>query len=212
MKRSPLPPRKTQLKRYARISPVSRKRLKRSGRPGKAGIVRLYGKDLRALRRQCFERDRFRCVICGCLVAWDRKEAEDLGLPVGEMAHKKTKRNNGDTLDNVETMCRADHSKSHNCGGKPLPKKARGDGKYLAQSGRAEGAERHSPVDGEPLSELQVRNAYAERPERKRSAALPGYAPPARDVGAGRALLDLPGQDEADSRRNDVGGVDCDDR
>lgn len=124
VKRTPLPPRKKPLPRSTKpIAKVSPRRRQRSGRVGKMGIVRLYGKALKALRRECFIRDDFKCVDCHCTVAWDEHEARDLGLRVGEMSHVKGKRNHGDTLDNVVTRCREDHQKSHNCGGKPLPRK-----------------------------------------------------------------------------------------
>ena len=105
--------RKSQLRRYTRINPVSVRRRARSGKPGKLGIVRLYGDDLTALRRQCFERDEYRCVDCGCLVAWDEEEATERGIPVGDMAHIKGKRNHGDTLGNVRTKCRRCHDREH---------------------------------------------------------------------------------------------------
>jgi 5-methylcytosine-specific restriction endonuclease McrA len=120
MKRKPMR-RKTPFKATAvklkrtRIAPVSRKRRERSGKPGKLGTVRLYGGDLEMLRWRCFERDRFRCVQCGFYGYLDTLE----------MAHIRTKRNNGDTLDNVVTMCHACHEKSHNAGGKPCPPKAK---------------------------------------------------------------------------------------
>jgi 5-methylcytosine-specific restriction endonuclease McrA len=115
-------PRKTPLKRKTRIRPVSLKRHKRSGKPGRTGIVRLYGKALTKLRRDCFDRDRFICVDCARTVAWDERDAREFDLPIGEMSHVKNKRMYGDTLDNVVTRCRECHQKSHNCGGRPLRK------------------------------------------------------------------------------------------
>ena len=123
MKRTPLPRQKTPLKRYTRIPPVSPKRRQRSGRVGKTGIVRLYGRALKQLRRQRFEMDKFTCVDCGLTVAWDRNEAIEVGLPVGELSHVRNKRMHGDTIENTRTRCQDCHRKSHNCGGKPLPRK-----------------------------------------------------------------------------------------
>jgi 5-methylcytosine-specific restriction endonuclease McrA len=116
-----------------------RKEKKKKGRKrkvskvGKVGIVRLYGKDLEQLRRDCFERDKWHCRMCGRRVAWshgiscfadeDWAWSNSLGLPIGQMAHIRTKRNNGDTLDNVRTLCSDCHGKEHNAGGKPCPAK-----------------------------------------------------------------------------------------
>lgn len=102
MKRSPIT-------RIKSLKPVSDKRRQRSGKVGKMGIVRLYGPDLEALRRECFARDRYRCKECDCLLG--------MGfdcLPRPEMAHIRTKRNNGDTLDNVRTLCPTCHHREHN--------------------------------------------------------------------------------------------------
>jgi hypothetical protein len=46
------------------IRKVSKRRKARSGKPGKLGIVRLYGAAKTALRRHCYERDHERCVVC----------------------------------------------------------------------------------------------------------------------------------------------------
>jgi hypothetical protein len=101
---------RTALLRKKRISPVSAKRRKRSGQPGKLGIVRLYGSDLTGLRRECFERDGYRC----------QRILHDLGFPrrclkkvrwesghpdSGHMAHVRNKRMYGDVIDNVSTNC-----------------------------------------------------------------------------------------------------------
>lgn len=111
------------LKRYTplkrtRLKPISDKRRKRNGKPGKCGIVRLYGKDLKALREMCFHRDHERCVQCARKLVLKRGCWNSM-----HMAHLRTKRNNGDTLENVRSLCPDCHSKSHNCGGKPLPPK-----------------------------------------------------------------------------------------
>ena len=107
-----------------RIRPVSPKKKTRTG---KLGIVRLVGADLEALRRSCFERDRYICQECGAYVEWDDDplyEGDGGRTPVGHMAHIRTKRNNGDTLDNVRTLCPKCHALEH-AGGKPVPAKDR---------------------------------------------------------------------------------------
>lgn len=116
MKRTRLPRPKKRLERKTRLRSVSPRRRARSGVPGKLGIVRLYGPDLTALRRMCFERDGYTCVDCHQLVAWDIHDARALQLPVGEMSHVRNKRMYGDTLENVVTRCRSCHRESHTRG------------------------------------------------------------------------------------------------
>lgn len=86
--------------RRSRINPINKRRRSRSGIPGKLGIVRLYGADLEALRRECFERDGYRCVPCGKAVIWEAGFWNS-----GHMAHRKNKRMYGDFIDNVDTKC-----------------------------------------------------------------------------------------------------------
>lgn len=86
----------------------------------KPGIVRLKGKDMEALRIACYMRDAGRCVKCRIPV--NLKEGQ--GYPVMHMAHVRTKRNNGDYLGNVKTLCGRCHGLEHN-GGKPVPAKER---------------------------------------------------------------------------------------
>lgn len=114
MKRSPIT-------RTKSLKPVSDKRRLRSGKVGKMGIVRLYGPDLEALRRECFERDGYQCQY-----ELRREDLPEYGMvrifrcwqkvtwETGEMAHIRTKRNNGDTLDNVRTLCPTCHHREHN--------------------------------------------------------------------------------------------------
>lgn len=103
------------------INRVSKKRRDRSGVPGKCGIVRLYGPALEQLRNDCLERDHHCCVRCGIYV---RDDVPDYAWNKYDMAHKISRGSGGsDVLDNVETMCHLDHMESHNCGGRPLPRK-----------------------------------------------------------------------------------------
>lgn len=86
----------------------------RSGVPGKLGRIRLKGAALERLRRECFARDGWRCVICGRGVGWVS----------GHMMHIKSRGAGGsDVIENVVTGCWECHGKSHNAGGKPLPSK-----------------------------------------------------------------------------------------
>lgn len=100
-----------------RLNPISKKRRERSGKPGKLGRVRLYGLELTKLRLACLVRDKYRCVKCGKSVTWESFE----------MAHIQSRGAGGsDVLENVQTMCGGPegcHQLSHNCGGRPLPRK-----------------------------------------------------------------------------------------
>lgn len=117
--------RSTPLKR-SRLNPVSKTRRSRSGKPGKLGIVRLYGEDMTKLRREAFERSRGLCemmrngVFCFWPITFDNME----------LAHIRNKRMYGDTIDNVQCSCKARsdgqpgcHALSHNSSGKPCPAK-----------------------------------------------------------------------------------------
>jgi hypothetical protein len=79
--------------------------------PKPAKPVRLKGKAMEALRRECFERDGYRCqhlinlrgnmAICAKTVVWERGFWDS-----GHMAHIKSRgAGGGDTLDNVVTKC-----------------------------------------------------------------------------------------------------------
>jgi 5-methylcytosine-specific restriction endonuclease McrA len=87
-------------------------------RVGKLGIVRLTEEDLEQLRRQCYERDQGKCVVCGVKLRWEPGYWDSM-----HMAHVRTKRNNGDTLDNVQAKCPGHHWQEHNP--KAVPRKAR---------------------------------------------------------------------------------------
>jgi hypothetical protein len=101
---------RTPLKRKSRVNPVSKKRRQRSGKAGKLGIVRLYGTDLESLRRECFERDEYRCqhilklgrkkVKCLRVVRWEQGHEDS-----GHMAHIGNKRMYGDVISNVVAKC-----------------------------------------------------------------------------------------------------------
>jgi 5-methylcytosine-specific restriction endonuclease McrA len=81
---------------------------------GKLGTIRLKGADLERVRRACFIRDGWRCQDCLRVIGWAS----------GHMAHIKSRGAGGsDVMDNVRTLCLECHSKEHNCGGKPLPRK-----------------------------------------------------------------------------------------
>jgi 5-methylcytosine-specific restriction endonuclease McrA len=105
------------LRHYAPL----RKRKPRKGdvTVGKTGRIRLRGKALEALRRDCFERDRYRCQCspsCGVAVTWES----------GDMAHIVSRGAGGsDVLSNVRTFLHEHHLASHNAGGKPLPPKVK---------------------------------------------------------------------------------------
>lgn len=97
-------------------SPIRKKRSK--PRPG-----RLQGKDMDALRLACFERDRWRCVVCGRPVSSMLDHEHGFSA---HMAHIKGKGMHGDSLSNTRTECGRCHREYHNFGPsrtKPCPKK-----------------------------------------------------------------------------------------
>jgi hypothetical protein len=88
-------------------------------RVGKLGIVRLTGNDLGELRRQCYDRDKGRCVRCCRHLRYEAGYWDSM-----HMAHVKAKRNHGDTLENVQTKCLHCHLvQEHNP--KSVPRKVR---------------------------------------------------------------------------------------
>jgi 5-methylcytosine-specific restriction endonuclease McrA len=115
------------------MSWIKRKRSK--VRPG-----RLRGKALEQLRRECFERDGYKCQArltyepgvpgffdgfwyrCGRPVTWE----------TGHMAHIRNKRMWGDTLDNVVTKCAECHIQIEHAYGPsgvpPCPDKIQAEG------------------------------------------------------------------------------------
>lgn len=92
---------------------------------GNLGRVRLKGSALTALRRQCFTRDGWKCTtidICGSIVPCAC--GRSVSWASGHMAHIVSRGAGGsDVIENVYTMSGECHGKSHNCGGKPLPRK-----------------------------------------------------------------------------------------
>jgi hypothetical protein len=102
------------------IRKVSKRRKARSGKPGKLGIVRLYGKDKTDLRRRCYEQDNERCVICRKWLPFDgpilarMHMAHILGIGAG----------GSDTIGNVETRC-AEHHLVDGHNPKPCPPKVK---------------------------------------------------------------------------------------
>lgn len=127
MKRTPLT-RKTRLSRSSSMKGLTRKRMnavskKRSkSRVGKLGIVRLARKDMTELREQAYDRAQG---ICEMKLPGCKKYA---GWLSGHLAHIRTKRNNGDRLDNVQWACDSCHGISHQygpSGQKPCPPKER---------------------------------------------------------------------------------------
>ncbi len=74
-------------------------------------VVRLKGADLEWLRYHCWKRDEGKCQDCGIMVYW---QARFDGDPEAyDMAHVRNKRNYGDTLENVKTLCHCCHMREH---------------------------------------------------------------------------------------------------
>jgi HNH endonuclease len=97
--------RSSPIRRYARLPRFSKKRRKRSGIPGKLGIVRLFGLDLEALHDEVFDRDEDHCQMCGI---WVRREAGHWDS--GHMAHIVGKGASGsDVISNVRVLCMSCH-------------------------------------------------------------------------------------------------------
>jgi 5-methylcytosine-specific restriction endonuclease McrA len=90
----------------------ARRRRARSGVPGRLGIVRLYGKDLESLRRDCWLRHNETCQTCGERVYY---QARFDGDPRAyDMAHIQSRGSGGsDTLENVRCKCHSCHMKEH---------------------------------------------------------------------------------------------------
>lgn len=125
IKRSTKPiPRGAPPKRSTKPIPkVAKGKAKRSGKPGKLGIVRLYGKAKTALRRECYARDNEGCVECGDWVPFSGPLMHRM-----HMAHiVGLGRGGSDILSNVRTLCYSCHLiDEHNP--KSVPKKVRADG------------------------------------------------------------------------------------
>jgi 5-methylcytosine-specific restriction endonuclease McrA len=120
-----------------RRPPMKRTRVKKVRSKPRAG--RLKGAALEQLRRDCFERDGYRCqgfihsecglwFTCRKLVTWES----------GHMAHIGAKRRHGDSLDNVRTLCAECHRIEHAYGPsgvKPCPPKGTSDVHRLPTEG-----------------------------------------------------------------------------
>jgi len=91
----------------APTAPVIRRtiRPRRLPRPG-----RLKGKDLKALRLACFERDRGLCITFGQPTLFGAPHEWPNSF---HMAHRRGKRMWGDHLGQVDTQCGACHRESH---------------------------------------------------------------------------------------------------
>jgi hypothetical protein len=88
----------------------------------KPNIARLEGPALTALRWQRWTLDKGICKKCGISTYWEPRFDGD--PQAYDMAHKISRGAGGpDTLENTETHCHSCHMRSHNCGGKPLPRK-----------------------------------------------------------------------------------------
>lgn len=105
---------RTALRRYTRINP------RRSKPRTHKLVVRLTGKALTQLRNDCFWRDGGICQECGQRVY---AMAHHSAPNSYHMAHRRNKRNHGDTLDNVRALCGDCHRAEH---GNPLPKRSSG--------------------------------------------------------------------------------------
>jgi hypothetical protein len=79
-------------------------------RIGHLGIIRLSGKDMKALRLKRFEMDLGRCVDCGCEVNDDLPDWHPRKF---DLAHVRNKRNYGDTIENTRTKCHGCHMREH---------------------------------------------------------------------------------------------------
>jgi 5-methylcytosine-specific restriction endonuclease McrA len=89
-------------------------------RIGKTGTIRRTGKDWDDLVRERFEMDRNTCDDCKTSFYAPWPEIRNFLDP----AHVISRGAGGpDTLENLRTRCRFCHTRSHNCGGKPVPAK-----------------------------------------------------------------------------------------
>jgi 5-methylcytosine-specific restriction endonuclease McrA len=112
-----------------RRSPMKRTRVKKVRSKPRAG--RLKGAALEQLRRDCFERDGYRCQgeVLSYLFGWEKCDRA-VTWESGHMAHIGAKRRHGDSLDNVRTLCAECHGLEHAYGPsgvKPCPPKGNND-------------------------------------------------------------------------------------
>lgn len=74
-------------------------------------VVRLKGKALEELRRQCWERDEGRSVKSGVALYWQpRFDGDPLAY---DMAHIRPKALGGDVLSNVRALSHEEHMREH---------------------------------------------------------------------------------------------------
>jgi 5-methylcytosine-specific restriction endonuclease McrA len=101
------------------------RKVRAKARPG-----RLKGKAMEQLRRECFERDGYRCQGVFKIEYLELKCDRHVTWESGHMAHVGAKRRHGDSLENVRTLCAECHIREHSYGKsgiKPCPAKAKGD-------------------------------------------------------------------------------------
>ena len=78
-----------------------------SVRIGKTGTIRVDGRDMEALRRFVFVRDKWMCRECGAVCSW----------VTGHLAHIKSRGAGGsDTPDNTRLLCGDCHRHEHQHG------------------------------------------------------------------------------------------------
>ena len=94
----------------------------------KGGRVRLFGQDYQALGGMAWYRSGGKCE-CGCgRRAPSRALLRVLGetasmADIGELSHNEHGARKSDEIERVKWMRHECHMKSHNCGGKPVPRK-----------------------------------------------------------------------------------------
>lgn len=81
-------------------------------RIGHIGIVRLTGDDLKALRAECFARDKGQCQECGNLLYYYPRYDGD--PEAYDMAHIQSRGSGGsDIISNIRSLCHRCHMKAH---------------------------------------------------------------------------------------------------
>jgi len=93
----------------------------------KGGRVRLFGADYTALQIEVHQRAKGVCE-CGCGQPAPWAVLTDDYIPLedkGEVSHNEHGARKSDEPNRVKWMRHECHMKSHNCGGKPVPRKER---------------------------------------------------------------------------------------